>query len=326
MDAVGTACPLPAQRRLEIGLALMQEGDAAAALDAFDAALELAPSYPDALFSRGTALEALARRDEAIAAYRTYLAQAPDDVMGATARLALLDATAPPERLPAAYVRQLFDQYAPRFEESLCGRLGYSAPERLRALLLELRDPRDPLPRVLDLGCGTGLGGAAVRDFAVWLEGIDLSPGMVARARKRGCYDALAVGDLLSALGPRQPAFDLILAADVLIYLGDLTPVLRGVWQALRPGGRFAFTLERLDEPVPGGYRLGAGHRFQHHDGHVAALAAAAGFAVERGLADSHRREKGAPVPGSTWVLRRREHDLPDAVPAPALRPDGATP
>lgn len=306
-DAVGTACPLAAQRRLEIGLALLDGGEPDAALEAVAAALEIAPGYADALFCKGQALEALNRPADSIAAYRAYLAAAPDDVLGATARLVLLGALPVPDRLPAAYVRQLFDQYAPRFERSLCGRLGYDAPQRLRQLVQDLRTPGDPLPRVLDLGCGTGLGGAAFRDIAVWLEGIDLSPGMVGRARRRGCYDALSVGELSAALGPRQPSFDLVLAVDVLNYLGDLAPVLAGARQALRPGGRFAFTLERLDTLPAGapGYQLGEGHRFAHHPDHIAALAAAAGFQVERLARDSFRRNKGEPVPGALYVLLR---------------------
>ena len=86
----------------------------------------------------------------------------------------------------------------------------------------------------LDLGCGTGLAGVAFRDCVERLEGIDLSPGMVAEARAKGIYDALHVGEVvahLKAATDRQ--FDLILAADVLVYVGDLAPLFLEVARVL---------------------------------------------------------------------------------------------
>ncbi|MEO3432412.1 methyltransferase domain-containing protein [Inquilinus sp. CAU 1745] len=306
---------LAAQRRLEIGLALL-DGDAPAdAADAFRAALEEAPDYPDAWFSLGHACEASCDPDGAAEAYRRYRALDPGDAMGAGVRLALLGAEATPDRLPAAYVRALFDQYAPRFDRALTERLGYRAPALLREAVLADRRPDDPPLSILDLGCGTGLGGAAFRDLAVWLEGVDLSPGMVARARMRGLYDALEVEDIETALDRAERRYDLVLAADVLAYLGDLGTVFRQARRVLMPDGLFAFTVERTDEP---GFRLGEKHRYAHNDLYVAAQAAVAGFEVARMSLDWSRTEAGAPVPGLVVVLcAAAEIGMDDVVIAP---------
>ena len=98
-----------------------------------------------------------------------------------------------------------------------------------------------------------------------------------------------------------QP-FDLILAADVLVYLGELAPLLRAAAAALVPGGLFAFTLERGEAP---GFQLQASQRYAHHPTAVAAQAAAAGFDLLTLAPVSYRLEAGRPVPGLLVLLRR---------------------
>ncbi|WP_135470608.1 class I SAM-dependent DNA methyltransferase, partial [Crenalkalicoccus roseus] len=218
--------------------------------------------------------------------------------------LAALGREAPPARAPAAYVRDLFDQFAPRFEAELTGRLEYRTPALLAALLEEAGVAPEGRLRVLDLGCGTGLSGAALAPFARHLAGLDLSPRMLAEARRRGLYHALHEAELVEWL-PRHPdAFDLIAAADVLNYLGDLAPALAAMAQALAPGGIAAFSVE-AGEGAP--YALSAAMRYRHDPGHVAALAGAAGFAVLARREAVLRRERGAPVAGMLFVLRRAE-------------------
>ena len=137
---------------------------------------------------------------------------------------------------------------------------------------------------VLDLGCGTGLSGVALAPFARRLEGLDLSPRMLAEARKRGLYDALHEADLLDWLPgrSREPgaAFGLVAAADVLNYLGDLGPALAAIAGALAPGGRAAFSVE-AGTGAP--FALGEAMRFRHDPAHVVALAAAAGLSLRGG-------------------------------------------
>ncbi|MCQ4161043.1 methyltransferase domain-containing protein, partial [Roseomonas sp. GC11] len=226
-----------------------------------------------------------------------------DAVLAGQARflLAALGQGAVPERAPAAYVRDLFDQYAPRFTEDLTQRLGYRTPQALAALLVAQGLAADASRDVLDLGCGTGLSGLALAPFARRLEGLDLSPRMLAEAARLGCYAALHEADLLDFL-PRHPAaWDLVAAADVLNYLGNLAPALAATAAALRPGGLAAFSIETGDQAP---YALGEGMRYRHHPAHLRGLCAAAGLVVQAEAEAVLRQERGVPVPGLLLVLR----------------------
>jgi predicted TPR repeat methyltransferase len=328
---------LRADRRLEVGLALLAERRPAAAAGAIEAALEIDAAYADAWFALGEAREQAGHRRRAAQAWRRYLALEPGDALGAGLRLALLGTAPPPDRPPEAYVRRLFDQYAPRFDAALRDGLAYGAPELLaEAVAAEspgLACAAPPPPRrVLDLGCGTGLCGPLFRAGTVWLEGVDLSPGMLVRARERRVYDALVVEEAeryLAAVGTPpegspapEPAervpFDLIVAADVLVYLGDLAALFRAAARALVPGGLFAFTLEAAGDGEPGPFRLQPSQRYAHRPASVAALAATAGFETLRLTPVSYRLEAGNPVPGLLVLLRRPTQAAPQP-PLPAV-------
>ncbi len=303
---------LLADRRYRYAEACLAEGDHEAAADLAGQALELAPRYAPAWLLLGRAREGLSvsrgdpdLRDAAARAYACALDIDPDDTLGVRAQLVRLGVGDGLPALSPAYVRALFDGYAPRFERHLVEGLGYVGPELVRGVL-----PRDParFAAALDLGCGTGLMGAAIRDRVDHLTGIDLSPGMLALARAkawqgRPLYDRLAEGELGRFLaGQAGGCADLCLAADVLIYVADLGPVLAEIGRVLRPGGLAAFTVQSHDAA---GTALGADGRYAHAEAHIAAAAAAAGLEILTLQSADVRREGGAPVPGRVVVLRR---------------------
>lgn len=321
---------LAAARRLEFALGLLAAGEAVDAAAAAEAATEADPSYPEAWFALGEAAEKAGLPARAEGAYRRYLEEEPADRLGAIARLVLLAAEAPPAALPEAYVRALFDDYAPRFDRALVGQLAYRGPAILFEALAGGAAAADGNPtaagnpmadrparfrRALDLGCGTGLVGEALRPLCRRLEGLDLSPAMLAQARRRGCYDALEAGEAVAALERRAAAgerYDLVVAGDVLTYLGRLGPLLAAVAAVLPAGGLFAATTERQDGPEP--VVLGSGHRFQHSPAHMLASCRAAGLRVERLDPVVLRLEAGRPVPSLLTVARKRS--LPERVKA----------
>ena len=140
--------------------------------------------------------------------------------------------------LPEAYVARLFDDYAPRFDAHLTKALDYRAPA-LIAEALDLAAPGRRFASALDIGCGTGLMGEAVRDRVDRLVGVDLSPGMIARARERGLYDELEVAEAAAFLARTAPgAYDCILAADALCYFGELRADRPGLQAGARSGRR----------------------------------------------------------------------------------------
>lgn len=298
-----TSGNLNADRRFDYARALRGEGDHAGAADLMAQALELAPSWPEGNFAFAEALTDAGAADAAIAAYRRYLTLDPADSMGAAVKLALLTEQTP-AALPEAYVRRLFDDYAARFDSSLVRKLAYRGPEKLRAAVneiahLEVNQGRR-FTAALDLGCGTGLSGAAFRDVTDWLEGVDLSPGMVEQARQKKLYDALAAGDMVAHLAAATRAFDLVIAADVFVYLGDLAPLMDAIRRVAMPGALIAFTVQRHDGD---GYVLGAEHRYRHSAAYIREVCA--GFEVLRLEEDVFRQEKGVDVPGLLVVVRR---------------------
>lgn len=289
-----------------LGQVLCAMGDAAGALAPLRRAAALMPAAPEPWLALAHALREADGAAEAAAAARRVLAlPGVPEALAAQARflLAALGEGTAPARAPAAYVRELFDQYAARFDADLQGRLGYRTPALLAALIEAGGVAPDAARRVLDLGCGTGLSGLALKPFARHLTGLDLAPRMLAEARRRGIYDALEEADLLDWLPRRRAAFDLIAAADVLNYLGDLAPALAGIAGALAPGGIAAFSIE-AGAAAP--FALGEGMRYRHAPAHVAQLAEAAGLGEVARREVVLREEKGVPVPGVLFLLRRR--------------------
>jgi predicted TPR repeat methyltransferase len=258
---------LIADRRYRFGRDLLARGDIADAADLFVQAAEAAPKFAPAWFALGEAREKLGDRAGAADAFRQALDANPADSCGAALHLARLGAADAAFAMSPAYVRTLFDQYAPRFDAALAS-LHYQAPSRLRAAVERAR-PNMPFDSVLDLGCGTGLAGAAFRPLARHLTGVDLSPAMLAQARAKHIYDRLETRDLLEFLaGEPQSAYDLVIAADAFVYVHDLAPVAAATARALRSGGLFAFTVETHQGS---GIELGETLRFRHGADHVRA-------------------------------------------------------
>lgn len=294
-----------ADRRFEFARDLQFGGDLVAAEDLFVQATDLAPGFATAWFTLGEVRELLGDINGAIAAFRTAQISDPGDRNGAGLRLMRLGAADLAGMRPS-YVTALFDQYAPNFEAALVDDLGYRGPALLLAAVRGARAALGLPPafaRVIDLGCGTGLAARAFAGLAGGIIGIDLSPRMIERARLTGLYAELEVAEIVQGLA-RQPdaGADLILAADVMVYVHDMAPLLAEVARVLTPGGLFAFTLEGH---AGEGIVLGEGLRYAYGAASVRALIAAAGLALERLEPAPARTESGAQVPGLVAVAAR---------------------
>jgi predicted TPR repeat methyltransferase len=293
---------LIAERRFAYAKAAAEEGDFGAAAELFEQALDLAPHWAAAWFALGEAREKLGDVEAAAQAFRETLVADPADAQGATARLALIGRGEAPGALPQAYVARLFDDYAPRFDRHLTDNLGYRAPALIAEALSAVASGRR-FASALDLGCGTGLMGAELRARVGRLAGVDLSAAMIAKARDRGIYDELIIGDAVALMRERPNAFDLIVAADALVYLGDLAPLFAAVASALTSDGLFSFSVETCEGD---GFKLEPTMRFAHSRSYVETTAREVGLRPLLIRSASTRREAGADAPGLICVFEGR--------------------
>jgi predicted TPR repeat methyltransferase len=277
-----------------LGEALARADALPAAIAEFNRALRLDPSSGEARFALAQAWLDAGEPERAEAAL-----EAAEDAPQHGALRERVARMREQQRSDAGYVRHLFDQFSANYDEGMRTQLRYAAPEILRELFSIVMPLRSSLA-VLDLGCGTGLAGEAFKDVAARLEGIDLSPKMIERARSRGIYSSLTVGDM-ETLGPGE-TFDLVVAADSLVYLGDLAPLFRSVSNVLKPAGQFLFTVEANRAP---GFQLGPKRRWRHAESYLREMARGHSFEIVGLIACSPRSEAGVPVEGLACAVQK---------------------
>ena len=304
------------------------------ALAALDRAIALNGKLPALWRERGALLVHLGRPGDALQAFERVTALVPDDAdawahqgtlhreagqlplarqcferaraLGASGEvmdyfLAAVDGGAAPQHPPRAYVAHLFDEYADDFQTHLVEVLGYRAHEAVVDLALA-RLPRAPAA-ALDLGCGTGLCAQRLRPHVPWIDGVDLSARMVAAAQAAGVYDRVFESDLVDYLARADRLYDLVIAADVFIYVGALEAVFEGVARTVPEGGLLAFSVEALEGP--GDWQLLTSLRYAHSLDYVHRLAASTGWTVLAVTDGTLRCDQRKPVAGHYVCLQR---------------------
>ena len=284
-----------------LGNALRSCGTLPGAITAYRRVLTLQPRHAYARELLGRVLYVVGDQKEATAVFREWAAREPDNPVPAH-MLAACSGIDVPARASDAYVRKTFDQFAASFDEVLLQRLDYRAPELLCASLAEVLGTPEAALDVLDAGCGTGLCAPLLKPYARSLTGVDLSGGMLARARSRGVYDDLVEGEIGRFLIERPLRFDVIASADTLCYFGDLAPVVRAARDALRPNGWLAFTVESSDDID--NYRINPHGRYSHARAYVTSVLDRAHLDHVSIESVTLRQELGRPVSG--WVVRGR--------------------
>lgn len=279
----------------------LEKGNTGLAVACLENAVREDPADLEAYRALGRILRFAGRTDEAATWYRRCLEIAPADAV-ATMGLVALGQGPVPERLPNDVVLYVFDRNAESYEANMRS-LGYNAPEVLLELLRAEGDAEDGSLDVLDLGCGSGWCGPLFRPFARRLVGIDLSPRMLALAAGKHVYDELIQAEILEYLAHTAGGIDVVVAANVLVYFGDLAPLAEGVARVLRPGGRFLFDVEKGEGPEPGFHVSG---RYTHSLAVLESALLPRGFTFSRVHQTVMRTELGAPVAGLSCAVRRR--------------------
>jgi predicted TPR repeat methyltransferase len=283
-----------------LGLLQYRQGQLVEALASQDRVLALVPAHAAAWSPRGSLLQALGREAEAATAFGRAIEHGADPELHRFF-LAGLGRAPDPASAPRGYVQALFDDYADSFDRHLVEVLGYEAHRRLVAPLAALQT--QAFESALDLGCGTGLCGPLLRPIVRRLEGLDLSQPMLDRAAARGVYDHLVCADLVQHLQQTAARHDLVVAADVFIYVGDLEPVFAGVQRVLQPGGVFCFTVEPADDAQP--VTLHAQLRYAHSLPYLQGLAQRHGLRLLRADTEPLRQQRAQVTPGLYVYLCR---------------------
>lgn len=304
MPSFGTSSGhMLADKRYALALQLAEWGDFSASADLLRQGIELAPAWPPFYFHLGEALRKTNDFEGAGKAFEEYLIHDPADAMGAAIKLSLIGARAAPPTMPEEYVRALFHQYAPRFEKSLVENLDYHTPDEMAALVLAHKD--GGFSHLLDLGCGTGLAAKFFEGRVKAMTGIDLAPGMIREARAKNIYTHLHEEKIEDFLAGTKDRYDLVLAADVFVYIGEIDAIFTQIANVMTNGGLYSFSVQTPPGGVEG-WILGPDHRYAHAHGYVESCLGKAGLELVRRCDDlALRLDGGKPVTGAVYLARK---------------------
>jgi len=268
------------------------------AITYYKKAIDKDPAFADTYGFLGRVYMDVGDVQSAITNFRKAYKVNPEHVT-ANYYLAELDSDFNKNEARTRYVENLFDNYADTFENDLVNNLKYRTPSVIHEQVMRHMYASNNLV-IFDLGCGTGLCGELFRDVAGRLVGVDLSSKIVEKAREKSVYDELQVDELISALQKESASIDIILAADVYVYIGDLKPVFDAVASALKPGGLYSFSVEYNDGNL---YELQGSGRYRHSVSYIKDLTATTKLKILSHTTTILRKEFGVDVQGGVYVL-----------------------
>ncbi|MDR3491065.1 MAG: tetratricopeptide repeat protein [Gammaproteobacteria bacterium] len=290
--------PNDTQVLFNLGVICMQQGYVDSAIQYYQRALQIQPDYFSAHNNLGAAFLEKQHINFALNHFRAALLLEPDnEAIRYTVQMLEQDkqlTTSPP-----GYIKNLFDTYADHYDLHLLQSLDYKIPELLFNAFQKIKKATPHTLDILDLGCGTGLCGAPFKAYAKSLTGVDLSPNMLALATQKNIYDAVFTDDLLSYLNLKNNQYDLIIAGDVLVYIGDLEAIFKGIKSALRPGGLFICNTEINTKDD---FAVNQSGRFSHKKEYLEALARAQHFKTLSYETIITRQQNNEPVHGHLFV------------------------
>lgn len=286
-----------------IGVIYMYQDRHSEAINYLQEAIKYQPDYLDALINLGVTFLKMGHHDKAIEYFDKALTLNPNNIE-VQYILSALQGDQLPKKAPEDYIRHLFDQYAPYYEKHLTEFLHYDTPKHMLAAVKATLPNIEQLT-IVDLGCGTGLTGELFKPLSRKLIGIDLSMKMIEIATKKNLYDDLHIADIHVTL-TSLTNIDLIIAGDVISYLGDLTETFTLIKHALKPQGHFVFSIESANNDDKD-YQLQKTARFTHSRQYIKRLASEHHFECIYEQQLTLRHQKNQPVEGMIFILKAQD-------------------
>jgi predicted TPR repeat methyltransferase len=282
--------------------AAFSSGDYEIALQLYQDILASDKQESTAIWGIAECFHSLGEISLAITWYHRFLELEPDEPE-ALHMLSALGEGRTPVRASDAYLKAHFDRFAEDFDSQLIGELDYRVPELLTATLEAHLGPASASLKILDAGCGTGLCGSKIKDYASRLDGVDISGEMLKFARRRKVYDKLFKDELCRYLRRSKTLYDVILSADTLCYFGDLASLFRVICRNLTEKGLFIFSVEAGD--IESDYILTQSGRYSHGKSYIKKIADDCRLTEISMVTRTLRTEYGEPVRGDIWVLSK---------------------
>ncbi len=295
-EQVLSLTPTDPDTHYNLGVLYRESGEEAQAMESFEKAIICDPDYIAAHNNLGYLYHKAGQPEKALAAYQKVVELNPDH-QSARHMVAALSGTTT-DNSPLAYVKELFDQFSDSFDEDLQDKLEYNTPTQLRKAL-DAVQPERMFSKGLDMGCGTGLSGVTFADRVSVFTGMDLSAGMLEKAREKKIYSELSENDIVGFLDSNSELFDLFIAADVFVYLGDLKEIFTLVKKRAATGACFLFSTEKCDVH----YKLQPSGRYAHSENYIKEVAASCGFSIKLCQPANLRKEKGEWIKGLLFML-----------------------
>lgn len=283
--------PTSAEACNNIGVILKDLEDYQQALGLFFNAYAITPMRTEYSVNIAETLTLLYRQDAETAAAiaDTWIAMAPDDVFAKQVSAAFKGEKLEDSKI---YSEKLFDNFADNYELVL-EKIAYNLPSRIRDLAGDVKGT------IVDLGCGSGLVGQALKTSENQIIGIDVSKKMLEAAAKKHVYSKLLKADIVAYCKQNIKALtpSLVIAADVFCYIGNLAPILTTL-----QGQKLIFSVEVLDED--GDYKLNEAGRYRHTPQYVETLLQQNSFNSFEKFEITLRQENGADVNGLIYVTK----------------------
>lgn len=283
-----------------------QDGNHAAALRAYSQVLRRHPRHFASLYNSGLIFQNQGDYQIASDHYQRALSIQPNHSSLPFLISALEDIT--PNKAPAQYVENLFDHYADHYDRHMQQQLQYHVPEQLYRLFSDYMKStwgKNELPQqaytFVDLGCGTGLAASYFHPHCHTLVGVDLSASMLRHASLKQLYTTLCQQDNVDYLHKLEKDCDIIIAADVLGYYGNLEALFSAAEIALRPGGCFLFSIEKHEGEQD--FHLQTNARFSHAAAYIKKMAKEHHFTLLAEESATLRLQQQHPVAGLLYLL-----------------------